>query len=1021
VKTFICTIVARNYLAQAITLAHTVKDHAPGSNFHVLVIDGDASVVEAMLRDTLDDLPPARLVDLTSLSISGVETMVSRYSPIELATALKPFLLTWLLNQGYDGGIYLDPDIWVMGKLDELLLALQEHDIVLTPHLLEPLPEDGKRPDNVTILRAGTYNLGFLGISGTPEARRFLNWWADVLRNKCIMNPQDGYHVDQKWIDLAVGYLRRVYICRSTAYNVAYWNLHERDLSVHDGQFQVNGQPLIFFHFSGYDLNNPEQLSFHQNRHEIEVGSPLHRLLQTYADILKRNGFAKFSQIPYGLANKGVSTESGIAVPPRVVVAGYLNQVLGLGEFARNIIAALRAAGLDVSSQTFDAGTRSPLLPEGWDDERKSLFFRSMPRANIVVVNPDQAELFEETIGLDFFRGACNIGVWNWELPEFPEEWARAADRFLEIWVASSFTQQAVAQRVRKPVLTMPTPIPLPSKAEVSRDRRHFGIPAETFVFLFIFDFCSIFERKNPLGAINAFTKAFPNNDRALLMIKTVNGHADPKNLARLKRAVRDGKNVRLLETPFSRSEVIALMSCCDCYVSLHRSEGFGLTIAEAMALEKPVIATGWSGNLDFMTINNSFLVSYTLRTLESDYGPYKAGNTWAEPDLDHAAQLMREVSLNPEKSRLVALRGAQTIYDRLSVEAVGRRMASRLAVVMSEMGTPTDSGIQITRPTPDLDRERLIRKAALIDLNKVRLPPRGLRRTAKRVIRKGVSWLVQPSLEQARSLAVEQTGRIFDLDARISNLDARIHQLERRSGSLLRPIAYRNPVQPSTTHRDETEYRSFERVFRGGPELLQTRYPTYVRWIPRDGLVLDVGCGTGDLLAWLQQNGVNAEGVDIDPSNIREAQVRGLQVLQNDALEYLARALSRYSCILSTQFVEHLRVDRLPTFISAAWDALVPGGVFLAETVNPYNLNQFRLFWLDPTHTRPIYPELFEFYLAKLRFEHIETKFLPCFNEPRTSSELEAPWDYCDYLIVARKPGSPRPQADGRTDDSNE
>ena len=1086
-KTFTCTIVARNYLAHAITLGQTLRDNSPGIDFYILVLDADAGAVEDLLRETIDDLPPVHIVDPDALSVSSFFEMASRYSVLELSTAMKPFFLKWLLDEGYDRGLYLDPDIWVMSEMNEVLRALEDHTIALTPHLLTPLPEDGKKPDNMTILRAGAYNLGFLGLAATGEIRPFLDWWGEVLRENCIMDPERGYHVDQKWMDLALGFLPRVYVCRNPAYNVAHWNLHERELAIVGQKFYVNGQPLVFFHFSGFNPNSVERLSFHQDRHRVRPGKPLHRLLSGYAARLKQNGFSTFSRFPYALDSvddavpadpdtrlghrgrgknfsaplatgpasgsyRGIKSSAGGTLVPNyateggrghpelrrafaqprdkgsgyleersvaegsqkmdliddsvrgdnppqairtvvrlpIVITGYLNRILGQGQVARSLIDALRKAGLDVASRTFDAGAENhPSLPGGWIDARQRPPSEAVPRINIVVINADQIELFEATVGPGFFRGAYNVGVWFWELPILPAEWAGAADRFDEIWVGSSFTQQAVAECVRKPVLTVPLPVQFPDGSAQADDRRHFGISLEKFVFLFTFDLFSFFERKNPLALITAFRNAFGEDDGVELILKCVNSRGDPRNMARLRGAVQSTKNIRIIDAPLSGDEYAGLVRCCDCFASLHRSEGFGLTMAEAMALKKPVIATGWSGNLTFMTFDNSFLVSYTLRRLERDFGPYKAGNVWAEPDVDHAAQLMREVRSHPDRARSVAARGARTIRDLFSVEAVGSRIGSRLATVTADKALMASQDTSRVLSSVRVDRDEFSRRVSLIDLRKARLASRGLKRAAQRLIRKSISWLVQPPLDQTR--------------AAILDLRARLWQVENQDS---RPLAYRNPAPPRFDPK-ETMYRSFERIFRGTPELLQTRYPRYLDRLPRDGLILDVGCGTGDLLAWLQQKGLRVEGVDLDSSNVVGAQESGLQVSEADGVDHLTRHPLRYSGIISVQVVEHLEAERLSDFLAAAWNALVPGGVLVTETVNPYNPNQFRLFWLDPTHTRPIYPELLEFYLHRLGFERVETEFLPCFNEPRRQDVLEAPWDFCDYLVVALKPQS--------------
>jgi glycosyltransferase involved in cell wall biosynthesis len=201
-------------------------------------------------------------------------------------------------------------------------------------------------------------------------------------------------------------------------------------------------------------------------------------------------------------------------------------------------------------------------------------------------------------------------------------------------------------------------------------------------VFLFAFGVRSILERKNPLGLIEAFRRAFGSGEQVRLVLKTT--HGNRQTTEALVRAAGDPR-VIVMDRILERREINTLMALSDCYVSLHRSEGFGLTLAEAMALGKPVIATGYSANLDFMRPGNSFLVDCRLVPLEQDYGPYLRGSTWAEPDLDHAADLMRHVHDNPDRVGAVAREGQRDVTTYLAPERIGREIAARLAVIADQ------------------------------------------------------------------------------------------------------------------------------------------------------------------------------------------------------------------------------------------------------------------------------------------------------------------------------------------------
>ena len=194
-----------------------------------------------------------------------------------------------------------------------------------------------------------------------------------------------------------------------------------------------------------------------------------------------------------------------------------------------------------------------------------------------------------------------------------------------------------------------------------------------------MFDAHSIVERKNPGALIQAFKRAFPSEANARLVLKLV--HADRALVERLRAEAADAR-VLVVDRVFDRDEVNSLIALSDCYVSLHRSEGFGLTLAEAMALGKPVIATGYSANVDFMNVSNSLLVRYQMVRLERDLPPYPRGSVWADPDVDHAAELMRMVYADPDRARKLGERARADVMAYLSPEAAAARISERLALI---------------------------------------------------------------------------------------------------------------------------------------------------------------------------------------------------------------------------------------------------------------------------------------------------------------------------------------------------
>jgi SAM-dependent methyltransferase len=300
-----------------------------------------------------------------------------------------------------------------------------------------------------------------------------------------------------------------------------------------------------------------------------------------------------------------------------------------------------------------------------------------------------------------------------------------------EIWAVSEFTRAAIAAVTSKPVFAVPHPIVAP-RVPASVDRAALGLPEDRTLFLFCFDLLSIFERKNPLGLIDAYSRAFETDDRATLVLKLINGEKSVPDLERLRLAVADRSDIVLIEEYFDADKLAALMNEADCYVSLHRSEGFGLTMAEAMALGKPVIATAYSGNLDFMNADTAYLVGWTNGTVPAGCEPYPEGSAWAEPDLEEAARLMRHVLEHPDEAREVGrlakdavTTGHSTLqraeFVRRRIDAIHRLRTEQLA------HSPSPQTATLQAPMPDkIDPDDLLQLAASrppLDARSRRLP----------------------------------------------------------------------------------------------------------------------------------------------------------------------------------------------------------------------------------------------------------------------------------------------------------
>lgn len=696
----ICTIVARNYLAHARVLAESFARHDPGGSCSVLVIDaapGDPLLAAA----PFDALTPA------DLEIEDFDVMAGIYDVKELSTAVKPALLLHLLAQ-HDGPVaYLDPDIVIFSSLAELDQLTLRHGLVLTPHTTQPIPADGRRPDQDFILAAGVYNLGFIAVSGSDDVLGLLEWWRRRLLRESLDDVLSNRFVDQRWMDLAPGFISDLLILRDPGYNVAYWNLWERRLGEDDGELTVNGEPLRFFHFSGYVPERPTELSTHQNRIDLRREPLLKGLCDDYRRRLGEAGYDSVSKIPYGLGSlpNGLRLDSGLRKRYRsalvtgefegslfsqgaaeeftrliggddtvwgVNAIGYFNAEMGVGEAGRQMVSALGAAKIPKVAIPIPSENRQQHAFTGAKagDARYAV--------NLICANADMTvELAAQMAPV--LAARYSVGLWWWEVHEFPRQWMPAFGYLDEVWVGSRHVEEAVGAVSPIPVKRVRLPV-VPGEAS-DADRKRLGLPGG-YVFLFAFDYLSDFERKNPLGSIEAFKRAFEPGSGPQLVIKSMNADRDPANRDRLEAAAAQHSDVVVIDGYLDNRDKNAMIRASDCFVSLHRSEGFGLGLAEAMYFGLPAIATGYSGNLEFMNEDNSYLIGSQQREIDSS-SIYSG--SWAEPDIDQAAATMRNVFENPEEAGRRAERGRTTIHERHSREAAGRVLSERLDEVRPE------------------------------------------------------------------------------------------------------------------------------------------------------------------------------------------------------------------------------------------------------------------------------------------------------------------------------------------------
>ena len=1118
-----CTIVARNYLAHARVLADSFFEQHSDGRFTVLLIDDETREHD----ERAERFRCRRLGDI-GFDRAEIGRLAAIYDVTELATAVKPMFLRHLLGES-DHIIYLDPDTRVYGPLEKAACLARQHSIALTPHMTVPLPRDGRRIDDFHILSSGVYNLGFIALG--PRSEPFVEWWWEKTRRDALVDHNRMMFTDQRWVDFVPGFFEHS-LLKDPTYNVAYWNLHARELTCNGHGYEVNGQPLTFFHFSGFDVNKPYLLSKHQGdkpRILLSERSAVARICREYIESLERAGVAEVSTVPYGwnslpsglrfdarirrLYRKGLEAHEkgrgpeppdpfdpertqdflawlnepvtgglrprvsryaeaiyrdrpdlqrafpdlagddwtryaewlrhdGVAqfhipealLPPAhiaegrdapyappsrlqagVNIAGYFRAELGIGEAARLLTSAVDAAGIPSSTLTY--GATASRKAHAFEDRGNG---RAPFDINIICVNADRTPDFIRDAGRAFLDGRYNVGYWFWELEHFPAIMHPGFDYVDEVWAATDFVTHAVRTIGRRPVYTIPLPIPVPiCSPDVTRESLR--LPS-SFMFLFIFDFFSIVERKNPLGLIRAFARAFRPGEGPVLVIKTINGDARLNDLEKVRAAAEGRPDVLIVDEYYSAEQKNSLLGLCDCYVSLHRSEGFGLTIAEAMGLEKPVIATAYSGNLDFMTPENSYLVNYVKTQVGKECDPYPQSSAWAEPDLDQAAHLMRRVYEAREEAARKARQARQDILTKHTMErtakVVERRLddirrarsnegaaipASQIAAISGEAHTSLTATLdsiaaQLT-PEPSVAPGKPFRGALLLAqrlLFKVLRPYWWHQRHLQGAIVAAVRDAVQLAAQAARAEpaqrealqavwsavhALEAGTVTFQANAaqHLENLTDQLGQVNTSGFLRLQHRLYAPPfmAEPNPFHHVDAQgrkvlgfqkrrdgvqgvYSGFEDVFRGPEALIAQRQRVYLPILAAHGSVVDIGCGRGELLDLLREAGVPAVGVDNDASMVQRCRTKGHAVEQRDGIEYLkARPDDSVPAVFAAQVVEHLPYDVLLSFLEVSRSKLRAGGQLIFETVNPHSLEAFKTFYTDLTHQRPIFPEV--------------------------------------------------------------
>jgi glycosyltransferase involved in cell wall biosynthesis len=369
------------------------------------------------------------------------------------------------------------------------------------------------------------------------------------------------------------------------------------------------------------------------------------------------------------------------SLKPGVLLIGYVEAGLGLGESLRGLANSLAETPLPFSIYPYNVNVETrligPFMEERYDRDGRY-------DVNVIEMAGDQLPGMFDALGEARIGNSYNIFRTYWELPAAPREWSPFLEQVDEIWVPTDFVRSAFRTIYDGPITIVPPCVEVVGGNDYGR--KHFGMDQDRFYFLFSFDYYSSPARKNPLGVLRAFQEAFPNRDEnAGLVIKSTSARDQhPRIKETLAKAAAEDPRILILDRVMSRNQVLSLIRQSDCYVSLHRSEGFGLGMTEAMSFGNIVIGTDFSGSTDFLSEQTGFPVGYTLRALRHDEYPYFNGQNWAEPNHSEAVEAMRCAFDDQLERRRRSAAGKAFVQSRYGRENVGRIAEARLNQILS-------------------------------------------------------------------------------------------------------------------------------------------------------------------------------------------------------------------------------------------------------------------------------------------------------------------------------------------------
>jgi glycosyltransferase involved in cell wall biosynthesis len=733
----ILTLCSTVTLPQASALMQTAREHCPEYERYIFLFD-----VQELTKQSVNGV---NLVNLESLNISQYRNFLFGIDRHDLPLFLLPYVFNYLYTKGAENCFFLSESTLLYSSLHVVQEQLEKCLSIVIPYQIEYsnfiYPTLSNR-----IGFPGSINPCLIGLNNLhPVAKRFTYSW--ISNNEAIWNryTENVTIALQSWVDRICCLFDDIRVLRFHGVGAGYWSNVERHMYRDGAEFYVSAEQLVLFDHCDalngkvkidcledvwlelfntyrslvdgtYRTNGlvPECSGFcsipgsikrhyrtsikYRTRYSVQVSyravldsihisqkankrsfihKASHRLDRIIEAIRTRRGSDRFA--------RHFHEKNSVQAPKRyslgLNIIGYARSETGLGQSLRSYARAAETSEIRFCILNTFFGNTS-----GMNDLDFIQYEREEPEYGISIMNLNPPELLEYLrLSRNHVKRTYRIGVWFWEVLELPGAFSQAFKSVDEIWASSTFLLDIFSANTGKPVIHIPLCIDMPHVR--TKARADFGLSSDDFVFLTMYDVHSTQERKNPEGVIKAFLEAFSGEKRIRLIVKTNNALSRPAELQKLTYLSCRATNIILMNENASREEIYDLMNCCDAYISLHRAEGFGLCIAESMALGRPVIATGWSGNMDYMTPYNSYPVNYRLVHLEENYGPYPKGSTWADPDIRHASELMREIVKNRDEARMRGERGRRTIEEKYSATRVGGLIRDRMNTIHEEWG----------------------------------------------------------------------------------------------------------------------------------------------------------------------------------------------------------------------------------------------------------------------------------------------------------------------------------------------